>query len=306
MRLGILDFCLLRPGVEPFQSLYASVQLAQDAEALGYSRFWLAEHHELLYAQHVPELLVPLIAGSTERIRIGVAGMLMKLHSPLRVAKAFRMLEAFFPGRIDVGVGGGEAAPEVVAAMRGREQPLADVREEYTRNVLELLALLRGESPLKFNPLGTPAPPFWMLGLSRPETARLAAHHGTCFGFSLAHRQSQDKPEIARIYQEEFRPSARQPRPELVVAVSGLCAETEEEARALALEDIGNTSPELSVIGSPEQCREKLEVIAQRYRTDELVFLDLAPDDAARLRSYRLLSEALGLGGVPTPVRRTA
>ena len=123
MRLGILDFCLIRPGLEPFHSLHASLALAQEAERLGYSRYWMAEHHELLYAQHVPEMMVPLIAGSTERHAHGRGGVLIKLHSPLRVAKAFRMLEALFPGRIDLGVGGGEAEPEVVEAMREAGPP---------------------------------------------------------------------------------------------------------------------------------------------------------------------------------------
>ena len=118
MRLGILDFCLLREGLKPFHSLHESLLLAQEAERLGYSRFWMAEHHELLYAQQAPELMVPLVAGSTERIRVGVAGMLLKLHSPLRVAKAFRLLESVFPGRIDLGVGGGEADAEVVEIGR--------------------------------------------------------------------------------------------------------------------------------------------------------------------------------------------
>jgi len=306
MRLGILDFCLVRKGLEPFHSLYESVRLAREAENLGYSRFWMAEHHELMHAQHVPDMMVPLIAGSTERIRIGVAGVLLKLHSPMRVAKAFRLLEAFFPGRIDLGIGGGEAEPQIVEAMRDGAQPIAQVREEHAQRILRLLSLIRGESSLAFNPLGTPAPPFWILGLSRPESARLAAHNSTCFGFSLAHVQSRDNPSIAATYLDEFRPTPRQPKPELVVAVSGLCAETEEEAHRLALTNVGNMDPRISVIGNPEQCREKLESIAYRYRTDELIFVDLAPDEASRLRSYRLLSSALKLGGILGEAKKTA
>ncbi|MET0406246.1 MAG: MsnO8 family LLM class oxidoreductase [Cystobacter sp.] len=299
MRLGILDFCLLREGLKPFHSLHETLLLAQEAEKLGYSRFWMAEHHELLYAQQAPDMMVPLVAGSTDRIRVGVAGMLLKLHSPLRVAKAFRLLEAIFPGRIDLGVGGGEAEPDVVSGMRDGGEPLSLVRGDYPRRVLRLLELIRGETPLAFNPLGTPSPPFWMLGMGRSESARLAARHSTSFGFSLAHVQSKDDPSITARYQEEFHSSPWLARPELVVAVSGLCAETEEEARALALPNLGNPNPELSIVGNPEQCRQKLEAIAHRYRAEELVFLDLAPDGASRLRCYRLLSEALGLLAPP-------
>ncbi|MBM7116857.1 MsnO8 family LLM class oxidoreductase [Archangium primigenium] len=306
MRLGILDFCPMREGLKPFHSLHETLFLAQEAEKLGYSRFWMAEHHELEYAQHAPDMMVPLVAGSTERIRVGVAGMLLKLHSPLRVAKAFRLLESLFPGRIDLGVGGGEAAPDVVAALRDGGPPLAEVREAHAQRTLHLLSLMRGEVAPAFQPLGTPAPPFWMLGLSRPETARLAAEHGASFGFSLAHAQSKDDPSIAARYLDAFRSNRWLARPELVVAVSGLCAETEEEARALAVEHVGNAAPHLSVVGNPEQCRQKLEAIAHRYQTDELVFHDRAPDSASRLRCYRLLSAALGLTTSAPPLQQTA
>jgi luciferase family oxidoreductase group 1 len=306
MRLGILDFCPMREGLKPFHSLHESIFLAQEAEKLGYSRFWMAEHHELEYAQHAPDMMVPLVAGSTETIRVGVAGVLLKLHSPLRVAKAFRLLESFFPGRIDLGVGGGVAAPEVIAAMREGAPSVAEMRETYAQRTLQLLSLMRGEATPSFQPLGTPAPPFWVLGLSRPESARLAAEHGTSFGFSLAHAQSKDDPSIAARYLDEFRSNRWLARPELVVAVSGLCAETEEEAQRLAVETMGNADPRLSVVGNPEQCRQKLEAIAHRYQTDELVFLDRAPDSASRLRCFRLLSTALGLSRPVASLQQTA
>jgi luciferase family oxidoreductase group 1 len=299
MRLGILDFCRIHKGIAPYESLFESVQLAQEADALGYSRFWLAEHHELNYAHHAPDILATLIAGSTERIRVGVAGVLIKLHSPMRVAKAFRLMEAFFPGRIDLGVGGGEAEPPVVEAMRDGAQPIAEVRAEYDQRLLRLLSLIRGESPLAFNPLGTPAPPFWVLGLSRPNSARLAAEKGTCFGFSLAHVQSRDNPSITAIYLDEFRPNAHLAQPELVVAVSGLCAETEEEAWRLAKPMLEGMDLNLAVVGNPEQCREKLEAIAHRYRTQEIIFQDVAPDSASRMNCFRLLASALKLGAEP-------
>jgi luciferase family oxidoreductase group 1 len=299
MRLGILDFCRIHKGIAPYESLFGSVRLAQEAEALGYSRFWLAEHHELTYAHHAPDILATLIAGSTERIRVGVAGVLIKLHSPMRVAKAFRLMEAFFPGRIDLGVGGGEAEPPVVEAMRDGAQPISEVRAEYDQRLLRLLAFMRGESPLAFNPLGTPAPLFWILGLSRPDSARLAAQQGTCYGFSLAHAQSRDNPSITSIYLDEFRPNTHLARPELVVAVSGLCAETEEEAWRLARPMRDGMNPQLAVIGNPEQCREKLESIALRYRTEEIIFQDVAPDPESRVNCFRLLSSALELSGQP-------
>jgi luciferase family oxidoreductase group 1 len=300
MQLGILDVCAVRKGQPPTQSLYESVELAREADALGYSRYWLAEHHELQLAHHSPDILAALIAGSTERLRVGVAGMLMRLHSPMRVAKAFKVLEAFFGGRIDLGVGGGGAEPPVIEAMRDGAPVRSGVREDYVRRVSELVDLLRGDSPLAFNPIGVPAPPIWVLASGSHETASLAARLGTCFGLSLLLPQSRDEPGLMARYLEEFRSRPEQPRPQAVVAVSGLCAETEQEAVRLAKVFGDGFRSSHSVVGSPEQCRERLLALAERYRTNELIFLDLAPDAESRLRCYRLLAEAMGLGSAPS------
>lgn len=293
MRLGILDFCLLRKGATARASLYESLELAQQAESLGFSRYWLAEHHEKNVAHHAPDMLAALIAGSTERIRVGVAGILLKLHSPMRVAKTFRLMETFFPERIDLGVGGGGAEPAVIEAMRGAAQSLQEVNEDYPRRVVQLLQLLRGESPLAFNPPNVPA--VWLLSAAQPFSARMAAHHGTCFGYSLVHTASRDDPSILDLYRSEFRPRPEQPAPQTVLAVTGLCAPTEAEARQWAAASgigAGDVAP---VIGDPRQCREQLEALAHRYGTQELVFMDQAPDPETRQQCYALLSEALGL-----------
>lgn len=296
MRLGILDVCAVRKEQPPAQILYEAVELAREADALGYSRYWLAEHHELTLAHHSPDILATLIAGSTERLRVGVAGMLMRLHSPMRVAKAFKVMEAFFGGRIDLGVGGGGAEPPVIEAMRCGAPESGNVREDYVRRVQELVDLVRGDSPLAFNPLGISAPLIWVLGSGSHETASLAARLGTCFGLSLLLPQSRDEPAVMARYLEEFRPRPEQPRPQAVLAVSGLCAETEAEAERLAKVFGDGFRSKQSVVGNPEQCRERLLALADRYRTDELIFLDLAPDAESRLRCYRLLAEVMRPG----------
>ncbi len=296
MRLGILDVCAVRKGQPPAQRLYEAVELAREADALGYSRYWLAEHHELHLAHHSPEILATLIAGSTERLRVGVAGMLMRLHSPMRVAKAFKVMEAFFSGRIDLGVGAGGAEPSVLEAMRDGAPERGEVREDYARRVGALVELLGGDAAQHFNPLGVPAPPVWVLASGSHETASLAARLGTCFGLSLLLPQSRDDPGLMARYLEEFRPRPEQPRPQAVLAVSGLCAETEQEAHRLeGLVGEGFRS-RFQVVGSPEQCRERLLALAERYRTDEIIFLDRAPDAESRLRCHRLLAEVMGLG----------
>jgi luciferase family oxidoreductase group 1 len=295
MRLGILDFCPIRKGRPPAESLYESVELAREADALGYSRYWLAEHHELGLAHHSPETLMGLIAGSTERIRVGVAGILMGLHSPMRVAKVFKVLEAFFAGRLDLGVGAGSAEAPVLAAMRDGAPMVGDHRQDYVRRVTALLEFLRGESPLHFNPLGVAPPPVWVLASGSPETASLAASLGTCFGHSLIHPKSRDDAGLAARYVEEFRPRPDMPEPRWVVAVTGLCAETEAEARRLASLSPDDPKSGLEIVGSPAQCRERFQALCESYRTDEIIFKDFAPDPESRLRCHRLLAEALKL-----------
>ena len=294
MRLGILDFCSIRKGVHPTESLHETLELAREADALGYSRYWLAEHHELVVAHHAPELLVSLIAGTTGSLRVGVAGILLRLHSPMRVAKAFKLLEAFFPGRIDLGVGGGGAEDAVLEAMRGSAPP-ANIREDVAQRLHALVSLLGRDSPQPFNPLGVSPPPVWMLGSGSADSARLAAHEGTCFGLSLAHPKSRPDPSLTALYRAEFRPHSDTSRPECVLAVATLCAETEAEALALADRSPDHPRSGHEIVGSPAQCREKFESLCERYGTDELILLDLAPDSGSRRRHVQLLASALEL-----------
>ena len=178
MKLGLLDFCALVKRQSPVERIFETIQLAQEAEALGYSRYWLSEHHELGYAHHSPDLLAAILAGGTEHIRIGVAGMLMLLHSPLRVAKTFRLMSALYGGRIDLGMGSGlTAEAAVLSGMRQGAPP--PTQEDYGQRVLQLLALMRGgEGMPSFNPLDAAPCPLWVLGSGSPTTAAMAGTPG--------------------------------------------------------------------------------------------------------------------------------
>ncbi len=295
MKLGLLDFCALVKRQSPVERIFETIQLAQEAEALGYSRYWLSEHHELSYAHHSPDLLAAILAGGTEHIRIGVAGMLMLLHSPMRVAKTFRLMSALYGGRIDLGMGSGlTAEAAVLSGMRQGAPP--PTQEDYGQRLLQLLGLMRGaEGMPSFNPLDAAPCPLWVLGSGSPTTAAMAARESTCFGLSLSHNKSRDDPSLLAVYRNEFRPSAQQPRPESIVSVAALCAETEEEARRLAEEAPENPRSGFEIVGTPAQCREKLETLCHRYSVDELILLNMAPNQDSRRRSLQLLAEAVRL-----------
>jgi len=299
MQLGLLDFCALGKRQSPVERVFETIQLAQEAESLGYSRYWLSEHHELSYAHHSPDLLAAILAGGTERIRVGVAGMLLLLHSPMRVAKTFRLMSALYGGRVDLGMGSGLTADAAVLSGMRQGAPVTGP-EDYPARVRQLLELVRGgESIPTFNPLDAATCPLWVLGSGSPATAAMAARHGTCFGLSLSHNKSRDDPSLLAVYRNEFRPTREQPQPECIVSVAGVCAETEEEARRLAEEAPENPRSGFEVVGTPAHCREKLETLCHRYGVDELIFLNIAPEQDSRRRSLQLLSDTLRL----TPAR---
>ncbi|WP_309896448.1 MsnO8 family LLM class oxidoreductase [Archangium sp.] len=299
MQLGLLDFCALGKRQSPVERVFETVQLVQDAEALGYSRYWLSEHHELSYAHHSPELLAAILAGGTERIRVGVAGMLLLLHSPMRVAKSFRLMSALYGGRVDLGMGSGTSADAAVLSGMRQGAP-ATGPEEYLQRVQQLLALMRGgESSPVFNPLDAAPCPLWILGTGTPTTPALAARLGTCFGLSLSFNRSRDDPSLLSVYRNEFRPTREQPQPQCIVSVAGVCAETQEEALRLAEAAPENPRSGFEVVGTPAHCHEKLEALRHRYGVDELIFLNMAPDQESRRRSLQLLAEELRL--TPSP-----
>src|SRR5262245_24379110 len=177
LRLGVLDCCQVPPGKTGQEALFDTLELAPRAESLGYSRYWLAEHHEPTVAHGCPELLAVAVAGLTRRIRVGTAGVLLRYYSPLKVAKDFRLLHALFTGRIDLGIAGGRAPEESARGLLGGPEPTSP-DDGQSEKVGELLAHLSGERhPVA--PLGVGTPEVWVLGSRRPESALSAGRHGT-------------------------------------------------------------------------------------------------------------------------------
>jgi luciferase family oxidoreductase group 1 len=294
LRLGVLDLCPAPPGQRAQAALFGSLELAACAEALGYGRYWLAEHHGPGTAHSSPELLVGLIAQLTGRMRVGTAGVLLSYYSPLKVAKDFRLLQALFPGRIDLGVGAGRVDEETARGLLGGEGRVPD----YAEKVSDLVAYLRDERPPAVTPAGVGVPEVWVLGSGSPGGARTAARLGTAYSLGLFLAGSKDDPAPLDAYRSEFRPSRALPRPRCNLAVAGVCASTEEEARRLAALH-RNSFLVPRVVGSPEQCRVHLRELAARYDVDEIIFLALGGGAEQRLLSYQLLARACELPPLP-------
>jgi luciferase family oxidoreductase group 1 len=303
-QLGALDFCKIFPPAKPVEALWDTLELAPVLESYGYVRYWLAEHHSENVAHSTPEILVPVLAGLTQHMHIGTAGTLLRFHSPLRIAKSFRLLSALFPGRIDLGLARGGVSAAVQKRLLPGSHPDSPeaTSEDYEQRAEELLGYLRGTGAVQANPTGIAPPEVWTLG-SGSSSMHLAARHGTAFCLSLFLQMGPrplDSEAIVNEYHARFQPSADVPAPRCSVAVAGVCAETEAAARRICSAYGDAVTP--TVAGTPEQCRAMFDELAARHRTNEFIFLDLSPTLAERMRSYRLLAEALGLSGAPVAV----
>jgi luciferase family oxidoreductase group 1 len=340
MRLSILDQSPIIAGHTPAQALAETLKLAQAAERLGYSRYWLAEHHSVqALADPCPEILLGRVASVTSTMRVGTGGVLLPYYSAFKVAEVFRMLEALYPGRIDLGIGrapGGDARTAI--AVGGGHYPSAD---DFPDRLAHLVAFLDdavpAEHPLagvKAMPAGDGSPEVWLLG-SSDYSAELAAQFG--LRYSFAHFISAHGGERGmRAYRSGYQPSVREPQPHSMVTVFAICAETESEAERLAgaidlrrlrMEqgiDLPVPSQEEAdayryrpqeaevvrrnrariVLGTPDMVRAALLELAERHAADELMVLTITGGYASRLRSYELLAQAFGLAG--TAVARAA
>jgi luciferase family oxidoreductase group 1 len=333
MKLSILDQSPIISGHSAAQAIEETLRLARRADQLGYHRYWLAEHHAIgALADPCPEILLARLGAETRRIRIGTGGVLLPYYSAFRTAEAFRMLEALYPGRVDLGIGrapGGDQRTAQAVAGGG----LPDARQ-FPEQVWQLCSHLDGTLPddhpfkrVRVQPEIETAPEVWLLG-SSDYSGALAAQLGLRFAF--AHFISADGGEaVMREYQRRYRPSQREPSPQTVLCVFVICAGTAEEAERLAASidlrrlntDYGVNAPVPNheeagaypyteadrrriahhrhrvVLGTPEMVRDQLLELRERFQADELMAITITGDYGSRLRSYELLAGAFGLGG---------
>jgi luciferase family oxidoreductase group 1 len=336
IRLSVLDVSPVASGSSPADALRNTLDLAPFVEELGYERYWLAEHHNMaLIASSVPEVMIGQVAAVTQRMRVGSGGIMLPNHAPLKVAETFRLLAALYPGRIDLGLGRapGTDALTALALRRSRQALTAD---DFPEQLAELQAFFSGEFPedhpfraIKATPEGVATPPIWLLG-SSDFSARLAGSLG--LGFAFAHH-IQPEPAVAalRLYQRSFRPSplAGLAAPQSLIAVSVVCAETDERAEELAgpgrlaflrfSQNLRQPLPTVAearayryhpveqdwirahsgrwFVGSPETVRERITRLAEEAGVGEVMVTTMTHDHRDRRRSYELLAEAFNLPG---------
>jgi luciferase family oxidoreductase group 1 len=329
--LSVLDLSPVTTGGSGPAALRNSLDLAELADRLGYTRYWVAEHHNLpSIASSAPEIMIGQIAARTRHIRVGSGGVMLPNHAPLMVAERFKTLEALFPGRIDLGLGRAPGTDQVTSIALRRRQEIRD-DDDFLERFQELLLLEQRGFPeqhpfrnVRAMPTDVPLPPIHLLGSSN-YSAELAGAIGV--GFSFAHHFASYDPVAAMMaYRKRFRPGALQ-TPHAILAVAVVCADSDAQADRLAStvdlnfvrrsrgEYLPLASPEEAAaydyapidrerirqnrarlfVGAPKAVRAKLDPMIAATQADELMVTTMVYDHAARRHSYELLAHEFGL-----------
>ena len=346
LRISVLDQSIACVGRPHGRTIQDTIALAGLCDRLGYARFWVSEHHsnETIVGT-APEILMAAIAQSTERIRVGSAGVMLPHYAPFKVAEQFRVLDAIAPGRIDLGLG---RAPGSDGRTAFALNPLANERPAaFPQDVRDLLFWLRGETlpeghrfrQIKAYPAGETVPEMWILG-SSDYGAQIAAHFGLPYAFAWFFTDGQGAEQAVAVYHHFYKPSERHPEPHAGLCVFALAADTAEEAsyhfapraRFRLLRDRGIFAPletpdtamaaeyteaekarmrhfeEAAYVGTADTIVPRIRDLANRLNISEIAIVTWAYDEAVRHRSYELLAQAFELDGTVShsPAAETA
>ena len=325
IRLSMLDLVAVREGGSVADALAVALRTAKHAESLGFTRYWLAEHHNMSgIACSATAVLVGHIAGGTKHMRVGSGGVMLPNHAPLVVAEAFGTLAELYPGRIDLGLGRAPGTDPMT--MRALRRNRTESEDDFPRDVAELQHLLGPTQPgqgVIAKPGAGTIVPLWLLGSSL-FSARLAAERGLPFAFA-SHFAPRLLLQALEVYRSHFKPSAQLAKPYVIIGVPLIAAPTDDEAEFLASSTYqrvlgiltgqrGQLPPPVqgfmqrlhpqeragiadflaaAVIGGPETVREGLSALAQATEADEFMIVCDVFDPALRLRSLDFAAEAM-------------
>lgn len=332
IKLGILDQSIVRQGSSAADAIQETIATVKLAEAHGYSRFWVSEHHNATsIAGSAPELLMVKLADETEHIRIGSGGIMLPNHSALKVAENFRMLETLFPGRIDLGMGRAPGGDRITAGMLNPSNTFSE--ESYLAQLAHLQHFFNDTAATKYGsllavPQATTIPAQWILS-SSGGSSKIAAQFG--MGLVIARFiNGHAGPEVAATYRRHFVPSAELAAPAVMIAISVVCGETETKANEMrklidyrllqfekgnfdkpgnydSIKDHEFSAGELARIsnnsgriisGTPEQVKKQLVQLADAFDVDEIIVATMTGSVQDRKRSFELLADVFELENV--------
>jgi len=326
IKLSVLDQSQVRRNGTAREALMESGELVQLAEKLGYTRYWVSEHHNFkMVAGTAPEVLIPFLASKTNTIKIGSGGIMLPNHSTLKVAENFGLLETLFPKRIDLGIGRAPGGDRLSSYLLNPSNNFSE--KEFYQQLIDLQAFLRNESAsdtvqekVKSYPVAEEIPNLWLL-TSSGGSAQFAAH----FGMGLSFAQfinPEGGPDTVEFYRHNFKPSAELAEPKVNVGIFAFCSEDENKIsdwiaefdyRLLhiesgstgdlpSLEEIKNIGYNLQqkariaynkgryIAGNPEKIKAEFIKISEKYETDEIMVATIAENFEDRKKSYELLA----------------
>ena len=326
--LSVLDLSPVSAGSTGAQALHNSLDLSRLADRLGYVRYWVAEHHNMpAIASSAPDIMIGQIAAATSRMRVGSGGVMLPNHAPLVVAERFKVLEALFPGRIDLGLGRAPGTDQVTSYALRRRQGISE-EDDFLDRFTELMLLETRKFPdghpfhnVRAMPAETPLPPIYLLG-SSDYSAQLAGQIGAAFAFAH-HFATFPAEEAMRLYRDSFRPSPSHDKPYAILGTHAVVADTDAEADRLAATIDLNfvrrakgeyqplASPEDALaydytpadrarmaqnrtklsVGSPATVKSRLDALIASTQADEVMVTTMIYDHEARKHSYELLAE---------------
>ena len=323
---SILDLAPVPQGTDIGQALRNTLDLAQHAEAAGYTRYWLAEHHNMPgIASAATSVLIGAVAGATKTIRVGSGGVMLPNHAPLVIAEQFGTLSALYPGRIDLGLGRAPGTDQ--ATMRALRRTLQGDVDSFPQDVMELMHWFQpaqeGQRIAAYPGEGQDVK-IWVLG-SSTYGAQLAAHLGLPYAFA-SHFAPGEMMRAADIYRQTFRPSAQLAEPYLMLGYNAFVADTDEEARVLftsvqqafvnlrlnkagklpapkagyyegldgTAKAVVDSALSCAAVGSPERVAETVRAFVERTGANELMVTSQIWDHQARVRSLELFASAVG------------
>ncbi|MGZ3812734.1 MAG: LLM class flavin-dependent oxidoreductase [Mucilaginibacter sp.] len=331
IRLSVLDQSPVRKGITAEQAVKETIELAKYTDQLGYTRFWVSEHHNTgSLAGSTPEVLIAYLASRTKNIRVGSGGVMMPNHRALKVAENFRMLEALAPGRIDLGMGRAPGTDRLTAALLNPSNQFSE--QDFIEQLYDLINYFhdrgdpgKAQARIRAIPQVQTVPAMWLLS-SSGESGLFAAHFG--MGLSFAHFINPNGgPQAIASYRQQFKPSEDQAEPAASVAIFVFCSEDEEKIRQhqalmdfrfnqfeqgkglspVGYEDIKDITYTINeqerilhnrkrvLTGNPEEIKAKLTRLADEYQVDEIIAVTITEDFDDRLNSYRHLAEQFEL-----------
>ncbi|WP_259016401.1 LLM class flavin-dependent oxidoreductase [Emticicia fluvialis] len=329
LKLGILDQSIVPTGKTAVDAIEETIATVKLAERLGYSRFWVSEHHNSTFiAGSTPEILMVKLADVTQHIRIGSGGVMLPNHSALKVAENFRMLETLFPGRIDLGIGRAPGGDRITAALLNPSNDFSE--ESYLKQLEYLQRFFTDTAATKYGPLlavpqAPTIPAQWVLS-SSGGSSKIAAR----FGMGLAVARFINgfaQPDIVEVYKKNFEASSQMAKPQALLSISVLCGETEEQAHdmrkfidyvlvqfeqgrfdnfgdenyirkyqfTLAEQERIHRNRGRVISGTKDEVKEKLLALASDFGVDEVIVSTMANNTSSRRRSFELLAEAFDL-----------